>query len=527
MASIARNAAWTGGFAILIALICLPLRPAAPASAEQLLLNGGFEDGASSWSGPGFGVSPDCARSGSLGGLLSASSEDLSASVSQTIMPASLGTYTLRGFVRLAPGAATPAPTFNSVMNSFRISGLIRKSSQPVSVTAGWTAFTVSLTETVPDLRRIRVDFVIGSSVATSVCIDDLTLDGPALATSTPTPTPSPSPTETPAPTSTAVSTAEPSITATSAPSATPTARTASATSTTRPTTTPVPSAARLEFTNGGFEDGLEGWQKFGGELRAVANPRNTGAFAGALTSTTNSTKWAYQVVRVDAALFYELKAAVMPGDGVLAYLRISWYASNDGTGAALATDDSTSRAPGPSGDFVQLNTGAKSPPPNARSARVRILLTPSSAAAAGLYIDDVWFGPVPPPATPPSPSVSVAPEEPPEPIGAPALPSPSLATMTLTPAASPRASASPTVRASSTARPSPTSTVVASAPVESVAFQRVASPAATYQPPPPATEGRDKGSGSFELIAGSAVLFGIAGAGAFVWAKRRSDDPV
>ena len=55
---------------------------------------------------------------------------------------------------------------------------------------------------------------------------------------------------------------------------------------------------------NGGFEEGVEdmpaAWQKFGGFLsRSAAFPRS-GSFAGAFSSSTDSTKWVYEPLSVE-----------------------------------------------------------------------------------------------------------------------------------------------------------------------------------------------------------------------------------
>src|SRR5262245_7047265 len=80
------------------------MAPSAPVSAEQLLRNGDFESGSSSWTGIGFSTSSACARSGSAGLLLSTTNDDKSARGRQTLTPASPGTYILRAYVRLQPG---------------------------------------------------------------------------------------------------------------------------------------------------------------------------------------------------------------------------------------------------------------------------------------------------------------------------------------------------------------------------------------------------------------------------------------
>ena len=171
-----------------------------------------------------------------------------------------------------------------------------------------------------------------------------------------------------------------------------------------------------LAFVNGGFEQGLTNWQKFGGELATTGSPRRSGEAAGVLRSATDSTKWAYQTIAVTPGRYYEFAGYVQTGEGVsAAYLRISWYSSTDGTGSAAATDDSLQSLGALSGAFVFLTTGPVEAPAGARSARARVLLTPSSASEAAVYLDDFSFTETDAPAatatTPPGATSTVPPD--------------------------------------------------------------------------------------------------------------------
>ena len=65
----------------------------------------------------------------------------------------------------------------------------------------------------------------------------------------------------------------------------------------------------------------------------------------------------------IDPNSGYELSGYLRPqGDVKSAYLRISWYASFDGTGTALATDDSTVKLTLPTNDFVFPTLGGPNP---------------------------------------------------------------------------------------------------------------------------------------------------------------------
>ena len=349
-------------------------------------------------------------------------------------------------------------------------------------------------------------------------CFDSLSLEGPAYIPPTTTATPSAtiaaSATATPSPSSTSTAIATQSATPTRTATPPPSATVASA------PTTSAPTSAGLSFSNGGFESGLSGWQKFGGELRAVASPHRSGGSAGALTSTTDSTKWAYQAVAIDASSAYRFSGYVR-GEGSLsaAYLRISWYTSGDASGQALATDDSIGQLNGPSSDFVYLSTDAVSPPQGARSARLRVVMAPGGSAAATVYLDDFEFAPatVSAQATPrvePTLALSTSAQgvEPPPPtLAPPSATQAAQATAALTsqprltpsPAASPNATGSPISEVESVARVQPTrSSLPVSAPKQ--------------EPPQPSPD-------SGFPVWPTAIVLGLASAGgAYIYTRRK-----
>ena len=172
---------------------------------------------------------------------------------------------------------------------------------------------------------------------------------------------------------------------------------------------------------NGGFEvvddSGLVGWRKHGGLLSQVAEPARSGAGAAAFFSTTAGTKWVFQPVAVTPSAWYELQGYVLHEDPHMeaAWLRVSWYASADGSGRALTAVDSTEVLEAPAAGYRFLTTGPVRAPPNARSASARILLRPRSEISALVYIDDVSF------VAATAPPVAPAPAQP-----APAAPAPS-----------------------------------------------------------------------------------------------------
>jgi len=249
------------------------------------------------------------------------------------------------------------------------------------------------------------------SAAGAALHVDDVTLERAPLPPPAPTPTatvvvgPTVSPTSppgatvTPAPTTTPV----PSATSTPTPAATAT-----------PTATPAAEAEPRLFdslTNGGFEDGLYGWRDIGAEVDLVGGLAGGGA--ARLTSSSTSTKYLYQAVRVTPGAWYAASARLLLGGGVdAAWVRVAWYASEDGSGSQLATGDSPvlTGGDGATGDVA---TGPLQAPPEAHTAQVRIMLRPLGSALAQLTVDDVRFAetsaPPPPPATPDSGGASAA----------------------------------------------------------------------------------------------------------------------
>lgn len=233
------------------------------------------------------------------------------------------------------------------------------------------------------------------SSAPASICADDVSFDTAAPPTATPTTTATSTATGTPEPDApTATSTApldEP--TQASAPTATPTDAPSTPAA---PTATPVPSG----IINGGFEDGIDGWHTYGGSLMPVTAPVHSGLFAGGFSSGGGGTTWLYETLVVQPGGWYELTGSVYQDDPNVeaAFLRISWYASSDGSGTALDSADSTELLDQPLAAYRTLTTGPAQAPGEAHSARARILLRPRAPGAAIIYIDDVSFARSSPP---------------------------------------------------------------------------------------------------------------------------------
>jgi hypothetical protein len=364
-------------YALVIALLAALGTLGRPALGQELLSNGGFEQGLTSWIHDGASTSGCSARSGATAVALVNDAAETLAFVHQTISgPFGGGPWVLTGWIR---ANSAPVVTIQLIW----LAGGIPLERVTHDLTPGPDYARFSLLATAPEdnAQALRVLVRLSDSPGAVVCLDDLSVEEGPLPTVTPTQSATP--------------TAEPSPMSTAAPSATaPASATPGASATPASTTGPSPT-----FINGGFEDGLSGWSKFGGELLHVANPRRSGSGAGHLLSDTDSTKWAFQTVIVDTDHYYELAGYLQTDAGAGgAYLRISWYASSDGTGSALDTTDSTSAIGGGSSGFQFLTTGAVKPPAGAQSARLRAVLTPSGPGAASLFLDDFSFAQVPPP---------------------------------------------------------------------------------------------------------------------------------
>jgi hypothetical protein len=163
-------------------------------------------------------------------------------------------------------------------------------------------------------------------------------------------------------------------------------------------------------------------WQKYGGELTRTNAVRFEGQFAAAFSSQTSSTKWAYQIVTVHGGSAYLLSAYALKADPAVAaaFLRLSWYASPDGSGQAIDSADSTERLTDDSPQFRFLTTGAVVAPLEAASAKARLMLDPVGEAPGTVYFDAVTFEETALPERTPSPTATpsaVANEQSPAPL--------------------------------------------------------------------------------------------------------------
>jgi len=219
---------------------------------------------------------------------------------------------------------------------------------------------------------------------------------------------------------------------------------------------------------NGGFEeaDG-EGkplaWRKWGGVLSRSSAAAWEGQFSAAFTSRTTSTKWAFQTVAVQAGKAYVLSGYALKNDAnvAAAYLRLSWYASSDGSGTAIDIVDSTTRLTDDSPDFRFLTSGPVAAPAEAASAKVRLMLDPLSETEGTVYFDAISFGETTMPADlveTPQPSPAFASSESPAPSAVAPAASPAASPAEPGPSSSPSAARpSPAVLSATSGAPEPT----------------------------------------------------------------------
>ena len=369
-----------------------------PATGDELVTNGGFESGSSGWTAT-YGDLATVAspvHSGAAAGQLAGSTLQPHEAY-QWLDVAGGATYQLSGWVLLDD------PAVDRIFLRIR---WVDGSGSPLSDdTSAWLTSNAPAYQNLSmgallspgQARSARVGVVVQPALpqAFSVYLDDFTFSGPAPPSPTPTVAPTPLPTQPPSPTATPPAGQPSPSPAPPAPAGKPPA--------------PEPAAEPSVYqslTNGGFEQAREdgtplGWRKVGGEMARSSRSHSEGQWSATFTSGSESTKWLYQTVSVTGGRYYELRAQALKSDPGIreAFLRLSWYASADGSGSAAATDDSTTVLADAEPGFRALSTGPVQAPAGARSAKVRLMLRPASAAAATAYFDAVSFGPVPAPA--------------------------------------------------------------------------------------------------------------------------------
>lgn len=221
----------------VFAVLCLVACYAAPspAHAQELLQNGGFEQGMTAWLGTGIATSGCQPQSGSL--ALSFAAGTTAFAQQNVEGPLSAGAYSLHGWLKTESGS----PRVNTALIWLDVAGAeLARTSGNVIAGSAYAAFSLAA-EAPAGAHSLRVRFAPAAGSATLVCLDAVSLDGPAQSQATP--LPQPSPTSTPSPSSTPEATSAPAPAAAAKPANTPaTTRSAvQATATTQPTRTPTP----------------------------------------------------------------------------------------------------------------------------------------------------------------------------------------------------------------------------------------------------------------------------------------------
>ena len=350
--------------------------------SDDLLLDEGFEDGVAEWAAGGGTLTStsSVAHNGDSSAQFSADVDNDSGIIwSPPIAIRPEATYTLSGFL-LKNDARVESVKLGL---EWQDADGTRISRSPFMTLTGsnadWRRLTLEELSP-PNAAYARVLVYVMADSGGTIYLDDVSLEGPPPLPATPTLAPS--------------DTASPSLTLTPA-SRTPTpTRSPSATPSAVSSATPLPGIAG-SLSNGGFEqadDGLpDGWRKYGGELSQTSGRYRSGKYSGEYRSSTDSTKWIYQEVAVTGGSAYQFDAYVLTDDPATreVFLRISWYASDDTSGSAIAVSDSPQHLSGSDPAFRQLTTGPALAPAETRSARLRIVLVPESSDLAVIFIDD------------------------------------------------------------------------------------------------------------------------------------------
>ena len=442
------RAAWSIPW-LLAVLLSVLLTQESAAQDDNLLINGGFEDGTEGWLAVAgqLRVDDSFVHGGSYAGVFVADDTFSRHEVSYCLPVAPSTDYEFGGYTASHDGDIEARLRLDISWygqgDCFggEVGGGPDESGVELREPERWYELEV-WAKSPPNARGARLRIVVEESEAT-VYLDDFAVSGPAAPTETPTAEPSASATPTATP--------RPPI---PSPSATPhISPTASSWQ-----MTPVPVEGALR--NGGFEEAdSEGrpssWKKYGGELARTNAVRLEGRFAAALSSQTSSTKWAYQIVAVQAGSAYVLSGYALKADPAVAaaYLRLSWYASRDGSGQAIDSADSTAVLVDDSPEFRFLTTGAVVAPADAASAKARLMLDPVGETPGTVYFDAATFEETALPEPTLSPTATPFPGDDEQ---TPAAPLPTLTASPVTPTPERRAVPTP-AGGVATPRPSPT----------------------------------------------------------------------
>ncbi len=386
-------------FVLIAALVTVGGRYA---DASELLANGGFEQGPAGWSIIGGDLSELDAVSapvheGALAGRFVGTGQPTTQFVYQWTDVQPGQNYELTGWAAMSGGGLGRLFLRVDWFDASSQEVPFKKDSNWLPLSDGTFYFLSTGPSQSPlAARHARTSVVVQADSPFTVLLDDFVFSGPAAILpplATPTPAPSGPPTPAPATVTPTSTPKPPSPTRTPAPQQTP-GSTAEA--------TPLPAVEPVVFphlVNAGFEelrgDGTPfGWRKQGGDMMTVVEPRTEGSRALMLRSETSSTKWAYQTIAVQGGAYYDASVQAFAGPGSESVLlRVSWYASADGSGQAIDSTDSSKDTHPDDGGFRRLAAGPVQAPSGAQTAKVRLMLRPLSEARAEAYFDDARFG--------------------------------------------------------------------------------------------------------------------------------------
>ena len=155
---------------------------------------------------------------------------------------------------------------------------------------------------------------------------------------------------------------------------------------------------------NPGFEQATggvpDGWSDWGGTLEQVSDSAHSGSHAAVFTTTSaDGLKYIYQTIAITGGESYTFSGWILKDAPTLseAYLRVRWYASDDGSGSMIGSAESTGVLTDNDPQYRLLTTGEIAAPDSAHSAKICFYVRVEGGAGA-VFIDDASFQPWSPP---------------------------------------------------------------------------------------------------------------------------------
>lgn len=343
----------------------------APAQSDgNLLPNGGFELGTQKWAAP---VGATLAVNASDPPIEGASAALLTSTTAGTMSLASqywetaatpAWTYALSAFLRDNEAETSGAQAKLAILGAGDAVIAEQATFLSGSDSASFRALSASVAAPAGALW-VRVTFTAQASAGGA----PLSIDGVGV-TGTPPSPPPPTPTAPAAPPVISAPSEAPPPTATASPASTPvTIATPRATVTRTPTPIPTPTATPVPppgivLRNADFTQGTAGWSVTRGRMSAASMLDGQGQSL-ILIAEDSSTVWVQQTVAVTPRDWFTASALLAPLDGIeAAWLCIAWYASVDGSGAQLSTEDSPAVTSGTPAAMVRSAYEVVSPDP-------------------------------------------------------------------------------------------------------------------------------------------------------------------